>query len=40
MIELLLVTNLPSYSFVSMDSVMPMCPTSLYHFHPVTDTEL
>ena len=36
----LLETNLPSYSFLSMDSIMPMCPTSLYHFDPVTDTEL
>ena len=23
-----------------MDSIMTMCPTSLYHFDPVTDTEL
>ena len=32
--------NLPSYSFLSMDSIMSMCPTSLYHFDPITDTEL
>ena len=36
----LLVANLPSYSFISMDSMMSMCPTGLYHFDPVTDTEL
>ena len=36
----LLETNLPSYSFLSMDSIMSMCPTGLYHFDPVTDTEL
>ena len=36
----LLEANLPSYSLLSMDSIMPMCPTSLYHFDPVTDTEL
>ena len=35
----LLEANLPSYSFLSMDSIMSMCPTSLYHFDPVTDTE-
>ena len=36
----LLETNLPSYSFLSMDSIISMCPTGLYHFDPVTDTEL
>ena len=36
----LLVANLTSYSFLSMDSIMSMCPTGLYHFDPVTDTEL
>ena len=36
----LLEANLPSYSFLSMDSIMSMCPTSLYHFDPVTDIEL
>ena len=36
----LLEDNLASYSFLSMDSIMPMCPTGLYHFDPVTDTEL
>ena len=35
----LLEVNLPSYSFLSMDSIMSMCPTSFYHFDPVTDTE-
>ena len=28
----LLEANLPSYSFLSMDSIMSMCPTGLYHF--------
>ena len=32
----LLETNLPSYSFLSMDSIMSMCSTGLYHFVPVT----
>ena len=36
----LLEANLPSYSFLSMDSIMSMCPTGLYHFDPVTDIEL
>ena len=36
----LLESHLPSYSFLSMDSIMSMCPTGLYHFDPVTDTEL
>ena len=36
----LLETNLPSYSFLSMDSIMSMRPTGLYHFDPVTDNEL
>ena len=35
----LLEANLPSYSFLSMDSSMPMCPTSLHHFDCVTDIE-
>ena len=30
----LLEANLPSYSFLSMDSIMSMCPTGLYHFDP------
>ena len=25
---------------ISLDSIMSMCPTGLYHFDPVTDTEL
>ena len=36
----LLEANLPSYSFLSMDSIMSMCPTGSYYFDPVTDTEL
>ena len=36
----LLEANLPSYSFLSMNSIMSMCPTCLYYFDPVTDTEL
>ena len=36
----LLEANLPSYSFLSMDSIMLVCTTSLYHFYRVTDTEL
>ena len=36
----LLEANLPSLSFLSMDSIMSMCHTGLYHFDPVTDTEL
>ena len=28
------------YSFLLMDSIMSMCPTSLCHFDPVTVTEL
>ena len=35
----LLEGNLLSYSFLSMDSIMSMCPTSLYHVDLVTDTE-
>ena len=35
----LLEANLPSYSFLSMDSIIPMCHTSLYHFDLVADTE-
>ena len=36
----LLEANLPCYSFLSMDSIMPICTTTLYHFDHVTDTEL
>ena len=36
----LLEANLPSYSFLSMDSIMPICTTTLYHFDRVTDPEL
>ena len=36
----LLEANLPSYSFISMDSIMLMCTTSLYHCDRVTNTEL
>ena len=36
----LLEANLPSYSFLSMNYIMPMCTTGLYHFNRVTDTEL
>ena len=36
----LLGAGLPSCSFLSIDSIMSMCPTSLYHFDPVTDAEL
>ena len=36
----LLEANLPSYSFLSIDSIMSMCPTGLYNLDPVTDTEL
>ena len=36
----LFVANLPSYTFLSLDSIMPRCTTSLYHFDSVTDTEL
>ena len=36
----LLEANLPSYSFFSMDSIMSRCPTGLYHFELVTDTEI
>ena len=36
----LLEANLPSHSFLSMDSIMSMCPTGLYHFDSITDTEL
>ena len=37
---LLLEANLPCYSFLSMDSIMPICTTTLYHFDRVTDPEL
>ena len=36
----LLEANLPCYSFLSMDSIMPICTTTLYHFDRVTDHEL
>ena len=36
----LLEANLPFCTFLSMDSIMSMCPISLYHFDHVTDTEL
>ena len=32
--------NLQSYSFLSVDFIMPNCTTSLDHFYRVTDTEL
>ena len=35
----LLEANLSSYSFLSMDSIMPRCTTSLYNFDRVADTE-
>ena len=35
----LLEANLPCYSFFSMDSIMPICTTTLYHFDRVTDPE-
>ena len=36
----LLEANLPCYSFLSMDSTMPICTTTLYHFDRVTNPEL
>ena len=36
----LLEANLPCYSFLSIESSMPICITSLYHFDRVTDPEL
>ena len=36
----LLEVNLPCYSFLSMDSIMPICTTTLYQFDRVTDAEL
>ena len=36
----LLEANLPCYSFLSMDSIMPICTAILYHFDRVTDPEL
>ena len=36
----LLKANLPCYSFLSMDSITPICTTTLYHFNRVTDPEL
>ena len=36
----LLEANLPCYSFFSVDSIMPICTTTLYHFDRVTDPAL
>ena len=36
----LLEANLPCYSFLSIDSIMPMYTTTLYHVDRVTDPEL
>ena len=36
----LLEANLPCYSFLSMDSIIPIYTTTLYHFDRVTDPEL
>ena len=36
----LLKANLPCYSFLSMDSIMPICTNTLYNFDRVTDPEL
>ena len=36
----LLEANLPCYSFLSMDSIMPICTTTLYNLDRVTDHEL
>ena len=36
----LLEANLPCYSFLSMDSIMAICTTTLFHFDRVTDPEL
>ena len=36
----LLEANLPCYSFLSIDSIIPICTTTLYHFDRVTDPEL
>ena len=35
----LLEANLPCYSFHSMDFIMPICTTTLYHVDRVTDPE-
>ena len=35
----LLEANLPCCSFLSMDSIMPICTTTLYHFDRVTDVN-
>ena len=35
----LLEANLPCYSFLSMDAIMPICTTTLHHFDRVTDPE-
>ena len=36
----LLEANLPSYSFLSIDSIMSVCTASFYHFVRFTYTEL
>ena len=36
----LLEANLPSYPFLSIDYIMSICTTTLYHFDRVTDPEL
>ena len=36
----LLEANIPCYSFLAMDSIMPICTTTLYHFDRVTDHKL
>ena len=36
----LLESNIPSYSFTSMDSIMPECTTVLDHFDAITKPEL
>ena len=36
----LLEANLPCYSFLSMDYIMPICTSTLYNFDRVTDPEL
>ena len=36
----LLEENLPCYSFLSIDSIIPICTTILYHFDRVTEAQL
>ena len=36
----LLEANFPCFSFLSMDSIMPICTTTLYNFDRVTDPVL